>query len=61
MDGPQEMVERLLRATNDHDVEALVACFAEDYENETPLHPAAGLSWPGASPPQLDADLRLRA
>ena len=40
MDGPQVMVERLLRATNAHDLEALVECFAEDYENETPLHPA---------------------
>ena len=36
MDGPQAMVERLVHATNDHDIDALVACFAEDYENETP-------------------------
>jgi ketosteroid isomerase-like protein len=36
------MVDRLLRATNDHDIEAVVACFAEDYENETPAHPARG-------------------
>ncbi len=36
------MVNRLLRATNDHDLEALVACFARDYENETPVHPARG-------------------
>lgn len=36
------MVHRLLQATNDHDLEALVACFAEDYENETPAHPARG-------------------
>jgi ketosteroid isomerase-like protein len=34
------MVDRLLQATNDHDLEALVACFAEDYENDTPVHPA---------------------
>src|SRR3954466_5439194 len=40
MDGPQGMVERLVQATNDHDIDALVACFAEDYENETPVHPA---------------------
>jgi ketosteroid isomerase-like protein len=38
----QQMVERLLRATNDHDLEALVSCFAEDFENETPAHPARG-------------------
>jgi ketosteroid isomerase-like protein len=40
MDSPQSLVDRLLRATNDHDIDALVACFAEDYENETPAHPA---------------------
>jgi ketosteroid isomerase-like protein len=34
------MVDRLLRATNEHDLEALVACFGEDYVNETPVHPA---------------------
>jgi ketosteroid isomerase-like protein len=27
-------------ATNAHDIEAIVACFAPDYRNETPLHPA---------------------
>src|SRR6478752_2883986 len=42
MDGPQAMVNRLARATSDHDIDALVACFAEDYENETPVHPARG-------------------
>jgi ketosteroid isomerase-like protein len=39
---PRLMVDRLVQATNDHDLEALVACFAEDYENETPSHPARG-------------------
>jgi SnoaL-like polyketide cyclase. len=39
MSGAQEMVDRLLRATNDHDVVGVEACFAEDYENETPAHP----------------------
>jgi ketosteroid isomerase-like protein len=34
------LVERLLRATNEHDLEGVVACFADDYENETPAHPA---------------------
>lgn len=42
MSGPREMVDRLLRATNEHDLDALVGCFAEDYENETPAHPARG-------------------
>jgi ketosteroid isomerase-like protein len=36
------MVERLVRATNDHDLDALVKCFADEYENETPAHPARG-------------------
>jgi len=33
---------RLLAAVNAHDLEALVACFATDYLNETPAHPARG-------------------
>jgi ketosteroid isomerase-like protein len=42
MHDVRAVVERLLQATNDHDVGALVACFADDYENETPVHPARG-------------------
>lgn len=39
--GPQpELTQRLERAMNDHDLDALVGCFAEDYRNETPAHPA---------------------
>jgi hypothetical protein len=30
---------RLQQATNDHDLEALVDCFASGYRNETPTHP----------------------
>jgi ketosteroid isomerase-like protein len=37
-------MQRLLRATNAHDLEALVGCFAEAYRNETPAHPARGFS-----------------
>ena len=44
MDGPRTMVEQLERATNAHDLEALVECFAEDYENETPLHPGGAFA-----------------
>jgi hypothetical protein len=33
------VVDRLLQATNDHDLDALVNCFASDYLNETPAHP----------------------
>ena len=42
--GPGAMVERLLRATNDHDLEAVVACFTPDYGNETPAHPERGFT-----------------
>jgi ketosteroid isomerase-like protein len=31
---------RLRDATNLHDLEALARCFAPDFENETPAHPA---------------------
>lgn len=36
------MLHRLVQATNDHDLEALVDCFAVDFVNETPAHPARG-------------------
>ena len=41
-DGPAALVERLRQATNDHDLDAVVDCFAEDYRNETPVHPERG-------------------
>src|SRR4051794_36718452 len=37
-----EAIERLVAATNAHDLEAVVDCFAEDYVNETPAHPERG-------------------
>jgi ketosteroid isomerase-like protein len=42
MGDPQQFIERLEQATNAHDVEGVVACFAVDYRNETPVHPARG-------------------
>jgi ketosteroid isomerase-like protein len=42
--GPAAMIERLCAATNTHDLEALVSCFATDYRNETPAHPERGFS-----------------
>lgn len=33
------VVERLSAAMNAHDIDAFVACFAEDYESEQPAHP----------------------
>lgn len=38
-DGAASVLARLERATNAHDVNALVACFAPDYRNDTPAHP----------------------
>jgi ketosteroid isomerase-like protein len=37
--SPAAAVERLLAAMNAHDLEAMVACFADDYVNEWPAHP----------------------
>jgi hypothetical protein len=42
--GPAAVVQRLERATNEHDLETLVACFASDYRNETPAHPERGFT-----------------
>ncbi len=44
MDAARSWLERLLAATNDHDVDRLVSCFAADYRNETPSHPARGFT-----------------
>jgi len=38
----QAVLDRLCTATNAHDLDGVVACFAEDYRNETPVHPARG-------------------
>lgn len=39
---PTALLERLLGAVNAHDTDRLVACFADDYVNETPAHPSRG-------------------
>ena len=39
MTGPLAVIERLAAAQNAHDIDAMVACFAEDYESEQPAHP----------------------
>jgi ketosteroid isomerase-like protein len=36
---PSRLVERLDAALNAHDIEALLALFAEDYASEQPAHP----------------------
>ncbi len=35
-----DFLRRLRDATNAHDVDGIVACFADDYTNLTPCHPA---------------------
>jgi ketosteroid isomerase-like protein len=35
----ERLVRRLHAAMNDHDIEAFVACFAEDYDSAQPAHP----------------------
>jgi ketosteroid isomerase-like protein len=42
--GPAAVVHRLERATNERDLETLVACFAANYRNETPAHPERGFT-----------------
>jgi limonene-1,2-epoxide hydrolase len=37
---PAGVLHRLERATNDHDLEALVDCFSPRYRNEAPAHPS---------------------
>ena len=39
---PPQVIDRLLAAINAHELEAMVSCFAEDYTNETPVHPPRG-------------------
>jgi ketosteroid isomerase-like protein len=38
------LLERLAAAASRHDLDALVGCFAADYRNETPAHPAQGFT-----------------
>lgn len=42
MEDARGWLERLVRAVNDHDLDALSAVFAPDYENVTPAHPSRG-------------------
>jgi ketosteroid isomerase-like protein len=39
VDDAAGLLTRLERVTNAHDIDAVVACFAPDYRNETPAHP----------------------
>lgn len=42
--GPAALLDRLTAATNAHDLDALVDCFATDYVNQTPTHPERGFT-----------------
>jgi ketosteroid isomerase-like protein len=42
MSNPLRVVDRLVAATNAHDIEALVECFSPGYVNQTPAHPRRG-------------------
>jgi ketosteroid isomerase-like protein len=37
---PRTVIDRLTAAQNAHDLEAMLACFREDYRSEQPLFPA---------------------
>jgi ketosteroid isomerase-like protein len=42
MTEARAVVDRIVAATNAHDLDSLVECFAPDYVNETPAHPQRG-------------------
>jgi ketosteroid isomerase-like protein len=64
-----EIMNRLLSAINAHDLDALVACFATDYDSEQPAHPSRAFrgrdqvrkNWEGvfAGVPDFAAELVL--
>lgn len=37
--SPGTVIERIVEAQNDHDLEAMLGWFSPDYQTETPLHP----------------------
>lgn len=41
---PQGFIDNLTSAVNDQDIDRLVDCFAQDYVNITPAHPARGFT-----------------
>lgn len=44
LESPLVMVRHLEQATTAHDLDRLVDCFAVDYVNVTPVHPARGFT-----------------
>lgn len=45
--GLPDAVRRLVTATNSHDLDGIVDCFAADYVNLTPAHPQRGFTGRG--------------
>lgn len=41
-DSPIAWLDHLVLATNTHDLKAIADCFADDYVNHVPAHPARG-------------------
>ncbi len=41
------VIDRLVGAVNEYDLEGVVSCFADDYVNETPVHPQRGFRGSG--------------
>ena len=37
--SPKVVFERMIQAANHHDLEAMVACFAQDFRSEQPFYP----------------------
>ena len=66
-----EVMNRLLAAMNEHDLDAFVACFALDYRSEQPAHPGRAFegsdkvreNWTGvfSGVPDFEAELLLSA
>jgi hypothetical protein len=44
MQRPNEVLERLHNAMNQHDLDAFVACFDADYKSDQPAHPNRGFA-----------------
>ena len=40
--GPMAVVERINKATSEHDLDGLAACFTSDYPSVWPIHPSRG-------------------
>jgi len=43
-EGARSLVERFVQAINGHDLEAIVGCFAADYNDVEPVHPTREIS-----------------